>query len=247
MELSPAEHALCARLGFEEIVAKELKRATNQPLLQLSGWDSGANRTIGAPGLRVVLPRDWSDERAAQTQQEWVEVLQPVLLPLGYLSCATMNSSTKDTDETEHEIAVLQTVDSLDFVRAKGTAAPDYELNHAAIVAKLEAWNRRFGLIITGAASDFVALELGTVPPDVCKFALEVFEFCPDCVQSGTALEIGDSAFVDEARELCPDVRLDPIDEAEFRENGELESIEMGIRLLALHVQTTRSLFLWWD
>jgi hypothetical protein len=246
MELSPAEHALCARLGFEEVVAKHLKKATKLAVQQLTGWDSNSNRRVGAPGLRAVLPPEWDSEKSAQEQQSLVETLQPLLVPLGYLACATMDSST-NAEVTKHEIAVLQTDDSLDFVRAKGTAAPDYGLSGDDILAKLERWKKSYGLIVTGAAPDFVALELGSVPPDVCKFAIEVFEFCPDCVQNGTALQTDDKGFVDEARELCPDVELDAVDKAEFEESGELEAIENGIRLLALHVETTRSLFLWWD
>lgn len=121
----------------------------------------------------------------------------------------------------------------------------------------------RYPLQVRGAYYDWVALDFEDLPADVCRFAEEVYEFCPDSVEQGVGLmqESKHPEAFAEARALCPE--LSPAMQAKLDERKKqfevtrakyklpppalTTSTEMGIRLLARHIQTTKSLFLWWD
>ena len=83
------------------------------------------------------------------------------------------------------EVVVAPGRSPMDILRAARTAAPNYNIETEAIVARLTDFDQRYGIRIDRAETDTVQFSLNTVPTDVPAFAAEIYEFCPDIVDQG--------------------------------------------------------------
>jgi hypothetical protein len=112
-----------------------------------------------------------------------------------------------------------------------------------------------------------VAIQFETLPDNICAFAEEVYDLCPDTVDQGVGLmnEQAESEEFAAARALCPELSTEmqrKIDErkqrfeamqfppellASIKSSGFTTTTDMGIRLLALDLKKSKQLFLWWD
>ncbi len=102
----------------------------------------------------------------------------------------------------------------------------------------------------------------------ICAFAEEVYRFCPDTVDQGTAVEGSAAGDWDAARRLCPEISPETREWIRQRASGSGDPKdhpwllrmmlrfghgfftgppERGIRLLALQLQVSKGLWLWWD
>ena len=72
-----------------------------------------------------------------------------------------------------------------DALREAGFDAPNYDLETEDIIAKLEAWDARYGLDLAEIDGDSFTVSLARVPDDLAGFADEVADFCPDIVMQG--------------------------------------------------------------
>ena len=255
MELNAAEKQLATAIGFDPIVCGLVKQHGDLERLMVEVQD----RQKEADGLSVAVQRKFVEQTIAE--------LQPELLPRGYRAFWSQRRAPNGLKQGD-EVVVLKTTDSYQIIRLRRPDGANYDIFTDDIVAKLKEWERRCKLNVFGAASDWVAIEFGTVPEPLCRFAEEVYEFCPDSVEQGVGLknECDDPAMFEAARELCPE--LSPQMQKKLKQQeaqfGEMEipaelrelldsgvgfstPTEMGIKLLAYEIKESRQLFLWWD
>lgn len=83
-------------------------------------------------------------------------------------------------------VAVIKSADQFDIVVAMGTDGINYDIDNAAVVAKLKEWNARRPFEIVGAGMDWMEARFAGRPADMASFAEEVYRFCPDVVDQGT-------------------------------------------------------------
>lgn len=258
MELNAAENRLATAIGFDPIVCGLVKQHAGRSLERLI-VEADDSQQKEANGLSVAVQREFVEEIIAE--------LQPELLPHGYRAFWSERRAPNGLKLT-HEVIVLKTTDSYQIIRFRRPDGANYDIFTDDIVAKLREWERRCQLSVFGAASDWVAIEFKTVPEDVCRFAEEVYEFCPDSVEQGVGLkeESDDPEMFEAARELCPELSPQmqkklkqqqaqfgtmeiPAELRELLDSGAGFSTptEMGIKLLAYEIKRSRQLFLWWD
>jgi hypothetical protein len=162
-----------------------------------------------------------------------------------------------------------KSADDLEIVRLKRSAGGNYDVSAEDVLQRLAMWRCRCDFEVLGAGGSWVAIRFKTLPQNICQFAEEIYEFCPDSVEQGTSCLNENRApeKFDAARRLCPRLsekmqrklyeetaRIAAMDiSPEFREwlqsspHAFTTSTEMGIRLLAYELKQTKWLFLWWD
>jgi hypothetical protein len=126
--------------------------------------------------------------------------------------------------------------DPFRLIRKAKTSAPNYDLDTEAIIGRLQQWQSFCEFEIIDAADDTVDLEFLTMPQDLDAFVQEVYQFCPDIVDQGTA--------------CLPDMLENdgvPGHVRALAEGLEPGDGEFGIRVLKRQIERTSSLGLWWD
>lgn len=259
MELTPAELELARLIGFEEHVLLLAKGAVNRQMSQGWKWDSEGDQQP-ADGLSILAPKD--EILAA------IGDLQPTLLGSGYrayLSRAYLSNGAFKSDE----MVILRTTDQYEILRLRQTNGGNYDVSLADILFRLKDWEKKSEFEIVGATGDSITIQFFTLPRDLLAFAEEVYTLCPDSVEQGVGL-MQERQFPDRfaaARQLYPNLspemqrklaedakkaeaamlKASPQLRMVIESSGFKTSTEMGIRLLAYEIKTTKSLFLWWD
>jgi hypothetical protein len=107
----------------------------------------------------------------------------------------------------------------------KATDGANYGVFAADIVEKLRVWEAISKFEVLGAGFDWVALRFTELPEDLCGFAAQVYELCPDTVEQGVGLVSieQDPELHARARELCPE---DPVPRGEAGATGFLAHLE---------------------
>ena len=91
----------------------------------------------------------------------------------------------KMTDDGKRVPLDLKAGDQFEIARLQWTNGISFNIDNAAVVEKLQEWDKRFGLDLVGAGFDWVEAEFVNLPEDMSAFAKEVYEFCPDSVDQG--------------------------------------------------------------
>jgi len=260
MSLTDAEKQLARAIGFDESVCELVKDHSGCPIERLVGFDDQFQR-IEVEGLSIAVKHE--------DLGRIIGGLQPEIRPQGY--CASWSKIyERNGAERSDEVAILKTTDDRAIIRVKRSCGANYGVSTDDLVRKLDDWQTRCEFEVIGAAPDWVSLEFATLPDDLCGFAEEIYEFCPDSVEQGVGLmqECEHPEVFEAARKLCPTLsnrmreKLEA-DRQRFTElmkerpevralfesvaNAPKASTGMGIRLLAYHLHTSRELFLWWD
>src|SRR5262249_9472386 len=143
----------------------------------------------------------------------------------------------------------------------------NYGVSTGAILKRVQSWRGQCYLEIVGAGGAWVGIQFATLPKNVCAFAEEVYEFCPDTVEQGVGLqnEKDHPEKFEAARRLCPNLsakmerklkeqkarfeamEIPPQLRALLKSSGFTTPTDMGIRLLAYELNESKQLFLWWD
>jgi hypothetical protein len=74
--------------------------------------------------------------------------------------------------------------DSFELVRTTGTNGLNYDLTNEDIIAKLQYWDKKYGVIVTEARPDSVEIRFKDLPEDLSELYTEFFLFCPDIEMS---------------------------------------------------------------
>ena len=263
MGLTTAERRLNTAIGFDEDITNLIKDTTGRSLRRL--------RAVAGPTTDVVRYEDTAGLSVEVSREESMSLLnelQPQLLPRGYRAFWS-EIFRRNGGSLSDELAVVKGADDMEIIRLRCTNGSNYGVETEDIILRLQSWRSRCQFQVAGSSGSWIAVIFATLPADLCMFAEEVYEFCPDTVVQGVGLkrEADSPEDFKAARELCPNLsetmqrkldeeksRFQAMDiPAEFRAmlepggSGFTTTTDMGIRLLALELQRSKQLFLWWD
>lgn len=258
MSLTVVELELANSIGIATEICEIVKHECNGTLKQLSVvTDDYQLQPIA--GLSVAVRR--SDV------QPILASLQPRLTPFGYRAFWSERCDTNGRKESD-EIAVARTDSDTFILGIRRPNGANYGLSPDDVANKIQDWKGRCQCQVVGAATDWVAIDFETLPGGACRFAEEVYNFCPDTVEQGVGLmnEADQPETFAAARALCPTLSTEmqqKIDAqtARFKKMvlpPQLRQMvdaglafgtptDMGVRLLAYSLEQSRQLFLWWD
>lgn len=184
-------------VGLDASCRSLLEALAPEELEQLVGFDASGER-VRLPGLsfRILGPAGPSlldrlasaasadDLTAALTARaDPAAAVLPRLIqelgPRGLLVFVT------DRHDRHARIAVLRSADRYDVLRAVGTSAPNFDLDTAELIARLQALEARLSFEIRGASSSWVELLVNQPPADPSAVATELRDLCPDVVDQG--------------------------------------------------------------
>ncbi|WP_197530881.1 DUF4253 domain-containing protein [Bythopirellula polymerisocia] len=255
--MSDQEKAIAESIGFDLEVCEAIRRISGRKLGRLISLND-EYEPVGADGLSISVERE--------KVQSLLNELQVELANAGYMA---FWSESVDHEESGDSVVVLKTSDPYEIILTLKTDGSNYEIANKDIVQRLRDWETRCSFKIIGAANSWVAVRFEKLPENICLFAEEVYEFCPDTVEQGVGLmnENESPELFEEACRLYPELSkrmqemLDEQD-SEFEKMDippELQSVlesgsggfttstAMGIRLLAYSIESSKELFLWWD
>lgn len=218
MPLTPQETELVTLVGCPLEVGEIVKSVLDRPIERFISSVEGDETAVIVTGLAVALGE-------GEETSKFVATLNEKLAGSGYRAYWSRRS---DGRRVHDEIVVFIPRAPFDLLVIRQTDAANYDLDNRAIVNRLTEWSERFDFDLVGAGHDFVALSLRTLPDDVEAFAREVYEFCPDTVDQGTAI----------AAEML-------IEEGAVDEDTDID--ELGMAMLVRSICDEKSLFLWWD
>jgi hypothetical protein len=135
----------------------------------------------------------------------------------------------------------MNSADPYEPIRKANTDAANYDLDTAAIIARLKQWEALCKFQVTGAGHDTVEIEFETLPQDMDAFVREVYDFCPDLVDQGTGCM---QEMIDALEETGEE--LDPETE-KLIEGVDFEDENYGLEILKRELLQKKNLPLWWD
>lgn len=108
-------------------------------------------------------------------------------MPAGWLVFAGTDRWLGEEDHGDQvELVMAPGDDQFDILRLARSNAVNYDMMTEDLIRKLTAYDSAVGLEIFQANTDTVVARLKTLPPDLARFANDVYEFCPDVVDQGT-------------------------------------------------------------
>jgi hypothetical protein len=170
--LSPYAEELARILKFDRQVLLMAKKASQEHIHRLTGYDENGYRII-APGIAVPVPEDKTDVILAALRRK--------LLPLHYIPFVVEMHAGHQVDM----IGILKGTDQYEILRVMQTNGDDDNISNQDIIARLKEWEKCSLFDIVGAENDWVELEFRSLPKNLAAFAEEVYEFSPDAVDQG--------------------------------------------------------------
>jgi Domain of unknown function (DUF4253) len=258
MSLTSSEKRLAADISFDQDICGLVKQHANGALARLTAFTEDY-RPESADGLSIAVNRD--------EVESIIDRLQPELRARGYRAFWSETYRSDGGKETD-EIAVLKGLDDFQIIRLRRTSGGNYDVTMEDIIHRLKSWRKQCQFEVVGAGGAWVAIQFVTLPPNICAFAEEAYQFCPDTVEQGVGLknESQDPEGFMAARKLCP--KLSEALERKLKERaaefqatappqvraflqsgggGFTTPTDMGIRLLAYELTQSHQMFLWWD
>jgi len=126
-------------------------------------------------GVTVDVPQRKSDAAARQLQK---------VAPPGYL--AFISERNYGIDGNPDQVSVVKATSIGEVLAIMGTNGWNYDMSPEDVIAQVNEWDERFGLVLRGAAYDWFEAEFLQQPADMLEYADEVYVFCPDVVDQGT-------------------------------------------------------------
>ncbi|MEK3724767.1 DUF4253 domain-containing protein [Paenibacillus sp. FSL H8-0034] len=153
----------------------ELERLSGQKLLPYATLDFGRDQYPHS--ISVIAP-----DKAVALQ--WVDDIQRRLAP-GLLCYAGTSQWLGDDPKTGTEVVIGLGETQLDIVRLAQTDACNYDLDNAALIAKLQELDSRYGISIKTASTDTVGFVITALPEDMSRLCSDLYAFCPDLIDQG--------------------------------------------------------------
>lgn len=129
----------------------------------------------------------------------------------------------------------------IDQLRTAQTNGVNYDVSTDDIIARLSAWDEKYGVDTSDITGASVTVHFHSVPDDTTALAEEIERFCPDTVSQGYGCY---GEMVGYAEEMGQD--LDP-KMAELIDGVDLEEDGYGLILLARALKRDKCIGLWWD
>jgi len=195
---SGADATLVRKLAMETGMPDEVIRMT-------TSFGTHPVRLVGRNQDDIEVPAKGVSVNVAAASVSMVVAQLKRMLGSGYI--VFVSNQGFGIKGNPDQVSVLMSNDQFDVVRVMGTNGDNHELSRDEILQKLKEWDRKYGLVITGAGFDWVEAKFKRTPTPMLPFAKIVYKFCPDVVEQGT------------------------------------ETVEK----LALAMQASDSVYLWWD
>lgn len=163
-------------VAFDAVAAEALlARAVGTPVRRFFTWEYG--RRKDSCGLSAVVAD-------AKGGREIVDALQLVVPPGTVAFVGTTHSHAPGAPQGA-EVVLAPGTGQFDILRLARTDACNYGMDTAAVIARLEQFNRTCGIRIWQAESDTVQFHVLRETVDFSVLAQDLYRFCPDIVDQG--------------------------------------------------------------
>lgn len=175
-----AQLAETADVDFE--IISILRHETDSVFSQLTTTSYIFNQEENAYVRTSIKQKGIVFSTDAENAYNLVLKLREDLFTLGHL----IFISEADKAHNIYSIAIIRSSDQFDILRLMQTNGENYNIFNKDVISKLNEWNTKYPFIIIGAGSDWVEAMFDQSPANTENFANEVYEFCPDVVDSGS-------------------------------------------------------------
>lgn len=87
--------------------------------------------------------------------------------------------------ESLYDIAIVQAKNQFEVIKRVETRAPNYDISNQKIIDKLKIWDKEVSFKILVVDNNRVEAFMLNKPKDLKKFAQEIYEFCPEVIDTG--------------------------------------------------------------
>lgn len=175
-----AELAETANIDFD--ILQILRSETDSAFSQLTTSSYVFNKEENAYVRTVNKQKGIVFNSDAESAYNLVFKLRDNFFALGHL----IFISEEDKAHNIYKIAVIKSSDQFDILRLMQTNGENYNIFNKDVINKLTDWNNKFPFAIIGAGNDWVEAMFQSAPSNAETFANDVYEFCPDVVDSGS-------------------------------------------------------------
>jgi hypothetical protein len=174
---SEQDYTLANSVHFDHAVMDELRALTIRKI----------SRLRSPSDKHDALQFDYSNESEITAgEKKTFNEVQTALKKKGYLLFKTEVHAHDGPDK----FAVMHSADQMDIIRFRATSGPTYGITNSSLVQKLQEWNKRFGIEITGADADWVELRIAGLPASSASiFAEDLYNYCPDLATNAGSQE----------------------------------------------------------
>ena len=158
-----------------EEAARELGQIAQANVRQYSTRAHGLEMDTANRSVLVPNSQDGNILKAIRTK------LKPGLV--AYIGAKRFLDKTTPKGVSEIVIGLGRT--QFDIIRLARTAAGNFGLTTADVVARLKKYHKIAGIDIVRADKNTIQFELLHLPSDFDAFVSEIYEFCPDIVDQG--------------------------------------------------------------
>ncbi|MNB89895.1 hypothetical protein D3C75_369460 [compost metagenome] len=163
--LTTEEELLATELGYDLEVLQILKQATNNPIVQLTGYNE-EQKTYKANG--IASPTDKG--------AEILDLIRNELKGKDYFVFM----------ESSQTVGIIKGKDQTKIIEIMGTEGPNYDIANEDVIDFFKDWRSKYDFNIVYADDSSVSVELNQLPKNLDLFANEIYDFCPDTVDSGS-------------------------------------------------------------
>ncbi len=157
-KLTPQEKDLCIKLGFDEELMRLLKTETSNPLsIENSNFIEAAVSETKSEQAYIIIKN--CKKRFSEKGM-----------------CLFAHSE----EDSETRVVTFKANKESDIINYTGTTGKTPGTSNETLAKLLDKWDGLFDFSIQGAGSDWMQLEVTTLPEDQEAFAEEVFAVCPD-------------------------------------------------------------------
>ncbi len=152
-----------------------LASASGKPVRDFSTCDFGREQVPAA--VSVVVPKKVARSLVAKLRKE---------LPasaIAFMGTTRWLGAEKNADQVE--VVVAEGASQFDILRIAKSDAVNHGMQTEQLIARLQEWDKAFGIDVWHAETDTIEFELKGQPPDLEAFAEQIYAFCPDIVDQG--------------------------------------------------------------
>jgi hypothetical protein len=152
-----------------------LQKVTGKQVRRYSTYDFGRERDSSC--ISVIV--------AEAESRKYLETLRKTI-PLGYVAFVGTSRWLGDEKHEGVELVIGKGQSQFDILKLARSDAVNYDMQTDDLIRKLREYHEAYGIDIWGAETDTIQFRLLKAPPDMKKFAEDLYKFCPDIVDQGT-------------------------------------------------------------
>ncbi|WP_051279184.1 DUF4253 domain-containing protein [Chitinilyticum aquatile] len=153
---------------------KQLAAVSAAAVRNYSTRDFGRDKYPGA--ISAIVPEASAPAKLAELRRR---------LPQGLVAFIGTSNSLAERKVKGVELVVGHGSSAVDILEIAQTDAANYGMYPKDVQRKIAAWDKLYGVDVWQAETDTIQLKFRKLPPDLKRFAKELYEFCPDVVDQG--------------------------------------------------------------